>query len=168
MKHFYLEIKDSLTDTTEIVPVSEEIYREFVRPKWRESKKRKRSHHCRLQNGKRCYGDCNTCKYAPAESFSFEKILEEGIPVDELNKGVMLPHTDGDILDKILHDHLITEMLKLIDKLTGEERIIIEDYLEKVAEAETAKKIGCCQKTVNNKKQKILKMMREALTKNSF
>ena len=88
--------------------------------------------------------------------------------MDELNKGVMLPHTDGDLLDQILHDHLITEILKLIDKLTGEERIIIEDYLEKVAEAETAKKIGCCQKTVNNKKQKILKMMREALTKNSF
>lgn len=168
MKHFYLEIKDSLTDTIEIVPVSEEIYREFVRPKWRESKQRKRSHHCRLQNGKRCYGECSSCKYAPTESFSYEKILEEGIPKEELSKGVILPHTDGDVADQIVHDSLIANLLVLLDGLTGDEHIIIEDYLEKVAESETAKKIGCCQKTVNNKKQKILKMMRETLTKNSF
>lgn len=164
MKQFYLTIKDSLTGETIVVPVCEDIYREYMRPKWAEAKQRQRSHHCRLPNGKRCYGECNICKYAPAESFSFEKILEEGIPQDELKKGVILPHTDGDIADQIVHEELIAEMLKLVGKLTGEDRIIIEDCMAKVTEAETAKKIGCCQKTVNNRKQKILKIMREALT----
>lgn len=168
MKTFYLTVKDTITGEIREVPVTEEVYRVYMRPKWAEAKQRQRAHHCRLSNGKRCYGNCNNCKHAPAESFSFEKILEDGIPKDELKKGVTLPSTDGDVADQIIHNNLIANLLDLVEGLPEDERIIVEDFMAKVAEVKTAEKIGYCQKSVNNKKRKLFEKLRKILTENNF
>ena len=57
-KQFYLTINGMK------VEVSEEVYREYKKPVWKEKKRKQRNMRCRDGNCIRCHEDCTFCEYA--------------------------------------------------------------------------------------------------------
>lgn len=60
-KQYFIEIEG------EQVPVTEEVYRAYKQPLWKEHKQKERSKRCQVSNGrgglKRCMADCSQCMY---------------------------------------------------------------------------------------------------------
>ena len=48
----------------ERIKVTEEVYKEYMKPVWRENKKAIRGWRCRLSNGRRCHDNCDECEFA--------------------------------------------------------------------------------------------------------
>ena len=48
----------------EKVAVTEEVYKEFMKPVWREKKMAQKGWRCRLSNGRRCHDNCCECEFA--------------------------------------------------------------------------------------------------------
>ena len=48
----------------EEVTVTEEVYKEYMKPVWREKKMAQKGWRCRLSNGRRCRDNCDECEFA--------------------------------------------------------------------------------------------------------
>jgi len=130
-KEFYIKLKDGT-----IVPVSEEIYREYKRPEWRESYRRR------------------TCA---VREISYEYIAEQGC---ELNAVSAQKLTEDTVVDKIMIELLMNALATLTD---GERRIIDILYFKEKTERETAAITNISQQTVHWKKCKILLKLKKLL-----
>ena len=123
-KKYYISLDDS-TD----VPVSEDIYRAYYRPVWREAKRRK----VRADN-----------------EYSFEFMVEKYI-----DGNIMPMHR---LTDEIVEDKLLLEsLMEALDNLTIDELGIINAvYFEEKTECEIAHENRVSQQYINKKKAKIL------------
>ena len=119
----------------EKVSVSEEVYRAFKRPAWAERKRRQvRADH----------------------ELSLEAFAEDGF---ELPSGD--PLVDEIVADKILLDMLMSAL----DELAADERGLIDAlYFDGKSERDVATEIGVPQTTLNYRKNKILKWLKEKLS----
>jgi len=119
----------------EKVSVSEEVYRAFKRPAWVERKRRQvRADH----------------------ELSMEAFAEDGF---ELPSGD--PLVDEIVADKILLDMLMSAL----DELAADERRLIDAlYFDGKSERDVATEIGVPQTTLNYRKNKILKWLKEKLS----
>jgi len=119
----------------EKVSVSEEVYRAFKRPAWAERKRRQvRADH----------------------ELSLEAFAEDGF---ELPSGD--PLVDEIVADKILLDMLMSAL----DELAADERRLIDAlYFDGKSERDVATEIGVPQTTLNYRKNKILKWLKEKLS----
>lgn len=119
----------------EKVPVTEEVYRAFKRPAWAERKRRKvRADHER----------------------SLEAFMDEGQDI-----------SSGDpLVDEIVEDKLMLDMLfAALAELTDDERGLIEAlFYQERSEREAAQDLGVPQTTLNYRKKKILKWLKEKLS----
>jgi len=117
------------------VPVTEEVYRAYKQPEWTECKRRKiRAWHERSLEEFAGYG-----LDFPAKQASVDEAVEEKFQQDMLTS--------------------------ILDKLTADERNLIkalffEDKSERKVEAET----GVPQKTLNYRKNKILKWLKKEIS----
>jgi len=120
----------------EEVPVTEEVYRAYKRPEWTEQKRRK----------VRAWHESSLEEFAGENFFEF--------PAEQAS------------VDEAVEEKLQLEMLTSVpDKLTADERNLIkalffEDKSERKVEAET----GVPQKTLNYRKNKILKWLKKEIS----
>lgn len=125
-----------------MVPVDEEVYKSLIRPIWRENKRKYRD------NEKQKEGI-----YTPGNAIS----------LDELSYSV--PSSNVDLFDIYEKQQILNKLYDILDTLILEEREIVESFMNKVPQRETAKKLGVSQKAVSKRQrnifQKIKKMLEE-------
>lgn len=148
-------VKNGKDDKEEPQIISKEIYLEYMRPRWKESKRRSREKICRDGKGKRCKGDCSTCPHKPSgKPLSVESLQEVGL----------LPASSFSIEEYVIHKELHQALNTAVNSLDEEEKDIIWLYFyEGNTEAVISKILGCSQKTVNNKKRSIIEKLKELL-----
>ena len=121
----------------EKVPVTEEVYRAYKRPAWREHKRKERER----ENG--------------TTPLSLEVFAAGGYDI---------PSGDA-LVDEIVADKLLLDMLmSALDKLTAEERSLIDAlYYADKSEREFARDIGVPRKTLAYRKNKILDKLKKII-----
>jgi RNA polymerase sigma factor (sigma-70 family) len=116
----------------ELVPVSEEVYFAFKRPAWRERKRK---------------------KARAAREISYERLIEDGFDIPSEQALV-----DGAAADRLLLDELYAALAELED----DERALINALIfDEKSERNVAQEEGVSQKTVNYRKNLILKHLRK-------
>ena len=116
-----------------MIPVSEEQYKAYMRPLWREDKRQQRQE----------------------PIASLDKMYEE----TEYEAADTDSDLEADVMKKVALDALYQEL----DKLEELDRIIMEMYSQDHSEAEIGRAIGMSQKGVNKRKQKISRTLRTSL-----
>lgn len=116
-----------------MIPVSEEQYKAYMRPLWREDKRQQRQE----------------------PIASLDKMYEE----TEYEAADTDSDLEADVMKKVALDALYQEL----DKLEELDRIIMEMYSQDHSEAEIGRAIGMSQKGVNKRKQKIFRTLRTSL-----
>ena len=93
-KEYYIKLNDG-----QVVPVTEEVYREYKRPQWREAKQK---------------------KVRQIREFSLEYMTENGMEHIYSDK--------QKLVEEIAEDNLMLEMLmKALETLTDDERFLINE-----------------------------------------
>lgn len=114
------------------VPVTEEVYRAFKRPAWRDHKR---------------------SQVRRAREISADLLAESGYEIPSKDKLV-----DEIVEDKLMLDILLTAL----SELSKDERNLIEQiYLNEKTEREYSNESGLPQKTINNRKKAILKKLKK-------
>lgn len=163
-KKYYLTVKG------EKVEVSEEVYREYVRPVRREQRQRREEWKCRLlnKNGKhfvRCDKRCSECKYylsggkATGNKLSLDALMEKGIEtVDEnmdLERGYIEKETRQEEYEK-LH--------KAIAELTPRQQEMVKlYYFEGKTQLEIAERYGITRAAVELALARIITSLKKIL-----
>lgn len=153
-KQYYLPING------EQVPVSEEVYRAYKQPLWKEHKRKERSKRCSISNGrggvKRCDAGCSQCPHdRNGSALSLDCFEEDGyFPAD-------LTAADP---QQILEDALLLEELwEAVSELEPDNQTIIRLFSEGASEREIADAVGLSQKGVSKRKSKLFALLYERL-----
>lgn len=109
-----------------MIPATEEQYKTFMRPLWREDKRQQRQE----------------------PPVSLDKLYEEN--------EYEVADTDSDLEADVMKKMLIDELHKALDELEEIDRTIMEMYSKNHSEAEIGQAIGMSQKGVNKRKHKVL------------
>lgn len=139
----------------EQIPVTEEVYRAYKRPLWKECKEKERAKRCRNVNSYRCTKDCRTCdKSRDDGNLSLEKLLEDGFNIADPVDIAEL------IADKLLFEQLMT----CLDELEPDERSLIDVlFYNDCTEHDYAAEIGISHQTVGKRKKKVLNKLRNLM-----
>ena len=128
-KEYYIKLNDG-----QVVPVTEEVYREYKRPQWREAKQK---------------------KVRQMREFSLEYMTE--------NEMEHIYSENQKLVEDIAEDNLMLEMLmKALETLTDDERSLINElYFNEKSERNLSKQIDVPQQTINSRKAIIIIKLRK-------
>ena len=88
------------------VPVTEEVYRAYMRPVWAEQKRQERSKRCRV-DGVRCTGDCSQCPHQRTGS-----VVSLDQPADD---GYHPADTQADIEEIVAGRIMLEDLFRALD-----------------------------------------------------
>ena len=130
-KEYYIKLSDG-----QVVPVTEEVYREYKRPQWREAKQK---------------------KVRQMREFSLEYMTENGME--------HIYSENQKLVEDIAEDNLMLEILmKALETLTDDERSLINElYFNEKSERRVSKSIGVPQRTINSRRQAIIKKLKKIM-----
>ncbi|MGL5973151.1 MAG: RNA polymerase sigma factor [Oscillospiraceae bacterium] len=153
-KQYYLPIEGQQ------VPVTEEVYRAYKQPLWKEHKSKERAKRCSISNGKgsikRCEEDCSQCPHDRTGSV---------LSLDSFEESGYLP-ADSKAADpqQILEDALLLEELwAAVSELAPDNQLIIKLFSDGASEREIADAVGLSQKGVNKRKARLFEQLYERL-----
>jgi RNA polymerase sigma factor (sigma-70 family) len=117
--------------------VTEEVYRAYICPFWKDKKRRQRQ----------------TADHSIA--LSLNRLIEESDGEFDIADGI-------DIAEDVTREQLRAEVRRIILQLPETDKaILLGYYLSEKTERELAFELGMCQKTVNNKRHRLLGKLRE-------
>ena len=138
----------------EQVAVSEEVYREYMRPVWAESKRRERGRRCRVDNGVRCTNDCKLCgRQRTGRALSLDWFVEDGLEIAD----------PIDIEDALAEAELRQALREAVASLPEDERRIIRIAFQGKTEREAAEEVGLAKSTFTRKRDNIVGKLKEIL-----
>jgi len=147
-KERFIKIND------EQVAVSEEVYREYMRPVWAERKRRERVSRCRNSNGVRCIKDCKLCdRQRTGRPLSLDWFVEDGLEIAD----------PIDIEDALAEAELRQALRRALASLPEDERRIIRIAFQGKTEREAAEDVGLAKSTFTRKRDKIVGKLKEIL-----
>lgn len=163
-KEYYLFVKG------EKVMVSEEVYREYVRPVRKEQQRKRRYMRCKIigQKGNlvRCQNDCTLCTYANSgkpqgSTLSLDEFREKGYEIE--NKELDL---EADMLDEETKRETKIKLHNAIGKLNPRQQEIVRlIYFEGKTQKEIAERYGLSKKTVCDVVKRIKASLKKYLEK---
>ncbi|MCH3999334.1 MAG: sigma-70 family RNA polymerase sigma factor [Lachnospiraceae bacterium] len=135
------------------VEVSEEVYRAYKQPLWREHKRIERSQKCNLGK-KRCDKKCDTCPYSKEGApLSLDMMFEDGLDVP-----------GGSNLEDMIELKMTIEALhKALDQLAPDDRAIIERFADGESDRQIADELDRPQTTVSYRRKVIIKRLRKEM-----
>ena len=138
----------------EPIPVTEDVYRAYMRPIWREHKRRERANRCRI-GGVRCTGDCSQCPHQrTGTAVSLERLDEvDNTPAD----------LSADVQEIIEGRMLLEELFRQLEELDPDGQLLCRLLMDGMSERQIAGKLGISQVAVNKRKKKVFALLREAL-----
>jgi RNA polymerase sigma factor (sigma-70 family) len=121
-------------------PVTQEVYKAYYRCRDREK-----------------YLD----KLAEENNISLEGCAEKGISVEYI-----IATTEDSMEDAIILNEMIARMLRCVKMLDGPDRkLIVELYLHGKSERQISRETGVPQRTINDRKRKILSKLKKLMEK---
>ena len=149
----------------------EQLYRELMRPIWREEKELERSKKCAVSNEKgkliRCDGNCAVCPHDKSGTPISIDAMEETGGFCSTQDGVHRQQdsaTYTESTEDIVMDAMLLEALwHHIGELSKENQTIITMFSEGASEREIAEAIGMSQKGVNKRKKAIFEVLKNNL-----
>ena len=154
-KQFYLMINGTKVDVTE------EVYRAYVQPLWREDRNKRNRYKCRDGQGVRCKGNCSKCNFArfkegpQGNDLSLDGLIEDQMTDDGLTY-------DG--FEKFVAMMEASQIRKEVMKMDEIDRQILAALGEGYSQADAARRIGISAVAVHKRLKKIkekLKKFRE-------
>lgn len=137
-----------------LLPVSEKVYQEYMRPEWKDDKRKQRqAENCRKREKAQETGTKDKTIKPWDTPVSYERLREKGF---EVGAGY-------EIEDSFFKKELIKKLRELLAELKEMDRIILMMVAEGYPEAEIAKVVGLSQKGVNKRKHKIFDLLRPRL-----
>lgn len=137
-----------------LIPVSEKVYQEYMRPEWKDDKRKQRQAENRRKREKAQETGTKDKTIKPWDTpVSYERLREKGF---EVGAGY-------EIEDSFFKKELIKKLRELLAELKEMDRIIMMMVAEGYPEAEIAKVVGLSQKGVNKRKHKIFDHLRPRL-----
>lgn len=137
-----------------LIPVSKKVYQEYMRPEWKDDKRKQRQAENRRKREKAQETGTKDKTIKPWDTaVSYERLREKGF---EFGAGY-------EIEDGFFKKELIKKLRELLAALEKMDRIIMQMVAEGYPEAEIAKIVGLSQKGVNKRKHKILDTLRVQL-----
>ena len=135
------------------VEVSEEVYRAYKQPLWREHKRIERSQKCNLGK-KRCDKKCDTCPYSKEGApLSLDMMFEDGLDVP-----------GGSNLEDMIELKMTIEALhKALDQLAPDDRAIIERFADGESDRQIADALDRPQTTLSYRRKVIIKRLRKEM-----
>ena len=129
-KQYYIKLNG------ELIPVSEEVYRAYHQPEWREKKQ------IQTRRGK---------------EISYDEMSD--------NELMSISDVDEQNVERIvINDLLIDDLHRVLYTLTNEEQFIIKElFFNDKSERKLSKETGIPQKSINNKKHEIIKKLKKLL-----
>ena len=122
------------------IPVTQEVYKAYYRCRDREK-----------------YLD----KLAEENNISLEGCAERGIPVEYI-----IATAENSMEDAVILNDMITKMLRCVQMLDGPDRkLIVELYLRGKSEHQLSAETGVPQRTINDRKRKILSKLKKLMEK---
>ena len=142
------------------VEVSEEVYREYIRPVQAEQRQKRRDWKCKLisgvsQSGKRHYVRCNKrCESCPyylsgqntlGNTFSLDKIIDEGVELRAFAKDI-----EADYIEEENIQEERIKLYKAIRQLTPRQQEVVRlVYFQDKTQEEVAEILGVAQSTIS-------------------
>lgn len=159
-KEFYLIVKG------EKVVVSEEVYREYVRPVRNEQRKKRRDMRCKVIGKKgnlvRCQNDCTQCSYANngkpcGSTLSLDEFKEKGYEIE--NKELDL---EANVIEEETARERTEKLHNAIGKLNPRQQEIVRlIYFEGKTQKEVADYLGIKQPTVQEAIKRIIASLKK-------
>ena len=147
----------------DLIPVTEEVYKEYYRPIWRTHYHASKHGQCGCTDWKRCEGDCGLCRYRAAGNTLSLDAEYEGEEGSKLNLLDTIEDSAVNIEDIIADKLLLNELFKVLDELDPDSRRICELIRQGKTEREIADEFGVRQSTLNYRKKKLMDMLRKQL-----
>ena len=169
-KEFYLMVKG------EKVIVSEEVYREYVRPVRKEQRRQRRNWRClvvakKWKNGKtqivRCKDDCSECRYAVngkpmGNTLSLDEFKDRGYEIE--NKDLDI---EADYIEEESDRELKEKLHKAIKTLTPRQQEMVRlVYFDNLPQEDVARHLGVSKQAISNAMARIYATLKKNMEKN--
>lgn len=136
------------------VPVTEEVYRAYMRPVWAEQKRQERSKRCRV-DGVRCTGDCSQCPHQRTGSVvSLDQLADDGYhPAD----------TQADIEEIVAGRIMLEDLFRALDELDPDGKLMCELFGQGMSEREMTQVFGVSRPVVHKRLTRLFSQLRKIL-----
>lgn len=148
----------------QLVEVSQEVYKEYYQPIWRERKRHQKSGecHCPRKQLYKCDGVCIGCEfYTAGKIVSLETKLNR--QTDNLTLGDVLEESLPSSVEAVERAELYDALYKALDQLEPNLKNICLYFMAGKSEREIAALLGRSQSTINYQKRKALRILHDAL-----
>ena len=141
----------------EKIIVTEEVYRAYMQPVWREERHTRRKWRCRDAKGIRCKGDCLHCEIsrigngATGNDLSLERIVE-----DEDPEFATVP----DVADAVIMREQIRNIMDAVSKMDTIDQTIVMMLIDGFTQNECAAALGIAQPNIHKRIYKIRKKLK--------
>lgn len=146
------------------VEVSEEVYRAYMRDKWREAQREYRSKKCRNADGTVCRKDCKTCPhYLEGEGLTGAMlsldafVTEDGSPVEFADKRV---DVELEVARNILKEAVEKAKLQLTDR----ERLILKYFMDERSDTEIGEALHISKSGARKARSKLFAKLKALLS----
>lgn len=146
------------------VEVSEEVYRAYMRDKWREAQREYRSKKCRNADGTVCRKDCKTCPhYLEGEGLTGAMlsldafVTEDGLPVEFADKRV---DVELEVARNILKEAVEKAKLQLTDR----ERLILKYFMDERSDTEIGEALHISKSGARKARSKLFAKLKALLS----
>ena len=164
-KKFYVTIKGKQ------IEVTEEVYREYVRPIRNEQRQKRRDWKCKIVGPKgnliRCTNKCEECPYAQAGKTP----KGNNLSLDEFKEcGIEITDTSIDIEQKVIDDERNREDLQALKSAIGQlskrdQKIIQLFYFQDWTKEKISQELGVSHQAISKRVAKIHEILRNFLKK---
>lgn len=151
----------------EKVPVSEEVYKAYMQPVWREQKRIQRAYKDLNDMDDPFAGSGKILKQSSAGNGSGLYHIKMGLPLS-LNQAKeeqdFEASSETNVEEEAAYQILLGELLDILDELSDKDSQAMRlTLIEGLTEREVAEEIGVSRKTINNRKKKYLPMIQDKL-----
>ena len=136
------------------VPVSEDLYKEIMRPQWSEEKAEQRSLDCIYKGTSQCDGLCDSCTHPVYQRYSLDYMEENG------SKAVPFQR---DIAEDYFMDVAKAELHEALNQLDKEDYDLLGVLIGDETERDAAARTGRSKTGIHKRKGRILNFLKEKL-----
>ena len=163
-KQFYIKVNGQK------VPVSEEVYRAYIRPITSRQRTERRNSKCLVKGVRsgliRCKKDCSKCPYYSAGN----KLLGGVLSLDAFAAlGYDEPSDvdiENEVTDKVERNEQISALYSAIEHLTEQQKLVIKEiFFNDKTQQKVAEQLGISQQAVSNILDRALAALKKNLKK---
>lgn len=164
-KQFYIKVNGQK------VPVSEEVYRAYVRPITSSQRTARRNSKC-LVKGKRsglvrCKNDCSKCPYYSAGNKLLGGVLSLDVLKDDGKEEAATSDIEHDLIEFEENNQRIAALHRAIEKLNERQQYIVREiFFKGKTQEEVRQKIGISKSSMSEAYHCILRLLKNFLQEN--